>query len=122
MTYQSALEAYIKATNSHQFEEVAQVLHPEAVYWFTDKTCTTHEDIQQYFEQAWHIVKNEIYEAKDVMWLTATDTTAVCTYTYKYEGYIEGRFVTGSGRATNVFVVDESGDWKLIHEHLSPLP
>ncbi|UJW58994.1 nuclear transport factor 2 family protein [Bacillus sp. A116_S68] len=122
MTYQSALKTYIEATNSHQFEKVAHVLHPEALYWFTDKTCATHDAIQHYFEQAWEKVRDEVYEAIDVTWLTATDTTAVCTYTYKYKGYVEGRFVTGSGRATNVFVVDENGAWKLIHEHLSPLP
>lgn len=28
-------------------------------------------------------------------------------------------FVVGHGRATNVFIKNEHGEWKLIHEHLS---
>ena len=40
----------------------------------------------------------------------------------KYEGYRDGKFVKGNGRATNVFVKDKDNDWKLVHEHLSSLP
>lgn len=39
-------------------------------------------------------------------------------YTYHYSGYVDGEFNSGSGRATNVFVLLD-GEWKLIHEHLS---
>ncbi|MGB5946792.1 MAG: nuclear transport factor 2 family protein, partial [Paenisporosarcina sp.] len=38
-----------------------------------------------------------------------------------YEGFINDKYASGHGRATNVFV-KESDVWLLIHEHLSPLP
>lgn len=118
MTYQSALTQYIEATNTHNFEKVEQLLHPNAVYWFTNKSCTTMEEIRAFFENAWDTIKEEVYSAKDVQWITVDERSATCLYTYQYEGYMNGEFISGSGRATNVFVKEE-GKWKLIHEHLS---
>lgn len=63
------LNTYIAATNTHNFEEVQKVLHKDAVYFFSDQTCTTHQAIQTYFENAWTIVKDENYEARNVYWL-----------------------------------------------------
>jgi hypothetical protein len=115
------LKRYIKATNTHDFIELKKVLHPNAVYFFTDKTCRTHDEIQVYFENAWDLVKNENYEAHDVEWILKSDTSATCTYTFYYEGYVNNEYTNGRGRATNVFV-KQSNEWMLIHEHLSPLP
>ncbi|PLR80344.1 DUF4440 domain-containing protein [Bacillus canaveralius] len=115
------LEKYIKATNTHSFDEVRKLLHPNAMFFFSDKSCITHEEIQTYFETAWSLVKNENYEAHNVIWLFKENTSATCTYTYFYEGYVNGEYTSGRGRATNVFV-KKSDKWLLIHEHLSPLP
>ncbi|USK34541.1 nuclear transport factor 2 family protein [Bacillus sp. F19] len=105
------LQNYIKATNTHNFDEVRKVLHPNAVYFFTDRNCTTHEEIQTYFENAWSLVENENYEAKDVKWLFTTSNSATCTYTYFYEGYINGKYISGHGRATKVLVQVISKSW-----------
>jgi ketosteroid isomerase-like protein len=121
MGYKKALQQYIEATNTHDFNNVKKVLHENAIFWFTDKTCTTIQEIQNYFENAWDIIKEEVYTANNVHWLTVDQNSATCTYTYHYEGYHNGKFVTGSGRATNVFIKNEKGEWKLIHEHLSSL-
>jgi ketosteroid isomerase-like protein len=115
------LHRYIKATNTHDFDEVKKVLHPDAVYFFTDQTCRTHDEIRLYFENAWKLVENENYEAHDAAWIFQTDTSATCTYTFYYEGYVQHEYTSGRGRATNVFV-KESDEWLLIHEHLSSLP
>lgn len=120
--YQQALEQYIAATNTHDFSNVEKVLHPQAVYWFSDKTCTSLPEIRSYFENAWNVIKEEVYAATDVQWISADQHSATCLYTYRYEGYSNGKFVSGSGRATNVFVKTEAGEWKLIHEHLSSGP
>lgn len=115
------LHNYIKATNTHNFDEVRKILHPNAVYFFSDRNCTTHEEIQTYFEEAWSLVQDENYQTKGVKWLYTGQDSATCTYTYFYEGYINGIYTSGQGRATNTFV-KESDEWLLIHEHLSPLP
>jgi ketosteroid isomerase-like protein len=117
--YQKALQQYIEATNTHKFNNVEKMLHPDAVYWFSDQSCTAIEEIRAYFEHAWDLIKEEMYAARDIEWIAADSKTATCLYTYHYEGYLKGEFVSGSGRATNVFVKDENGEWKLKHEHLS---
>lgn len=115
------LNRYIKATNTHCFDEVKKLLHPNATYFFTDQTCTTHEEIRLYFENAWSLVQNENYEARDVKWLFTGTDSATCTYIYFYEGYINEKYTSGYGRATNVFV-KVADHWLLLHEHLSPCP
>lgn len=112
------LNAYITATNTHDFEQVRKLLHKNAIYFFSDQTCSTPQAIQEYFESAWNIVKEENYEARNVHWLHRDEVSATCIYTYFYEGYINGKYTNGEGRATNVFV-KENGNWLLIHEHLS---
>lgn len=121
MGYKKALEKYIEATNTHDFNNVRKLLHESPVYWFTNKTCTTIDEIQNYFENAWNIIKEEVYTATNVHWLAFDENTATCIYTYNYEGYYKEEFVSGSGRATNVFIRNEEGEWKLIHEHLSSI-
>ena len=113
-----ALKAYIDATNTHQFQQVQKLLHEKAAYIFSDQSCKSMVDIQAYFERAWKLIEQEVYSISNVEWLFIHETSATCIYTYHYEGYHQGQFVQGSGRATNVFVV-EHNEWKLIHEHLS---
>jgi ketosteroid isomerase-like protein len=38
-------------------------------------------------------------------WLTVDQNSETCTY------------ISGSGRATKVFIKNENGEWNLIHEH-----
>lgn len=116
-TAAEALDAYIVATNSHDFRHVAQLLHERSVYYFSNKTCETKAEIGAYFTAAWQHVVDEHYEAVDRVWLCES----VCLYTYRYSGFVDGEYVTGSGRATNVF--EKVGDtWLLLHEHLSANP
>lgn len=115
------LSDYIQATNTHDFNQVSKLLYKHAVYFFSDMTCATHRAIQSYFESAWSLVKNEHYEAQNVEWLLTGSISAACTYIYFYEGYVNGNYASGHGRATNIFVKD-ADKWLLIHEHLSPLP
>lgn len=119
--YREMLAQYIDATNSHDFANVKTVLHQEAIYYFSDQTCRTHEAIKTYFEHAWNVIKDEVYEARDVEWLFESDTSATCVYTYYYQGYLNGEWTEGKGRATNLFVNTKTG-WKLSHEHLSAWP
>ncbi|MEI5907059.1 nuclear transport factor 2 family protein [Bacillus spongiae] len=114
-----ALAKYIEATNTHDFQKVQQVLHPQAIYWFTNQSCSSMEEIQRYFEYAWGEIKDEVYSISNVNWVSMNDRSATCLYTYHYQGYNNGKLVSGSGRATNVFVKTEDNYWKLIHEHLS---
>ena len=121
MNLEDILQQYIKATNTHNFDNVKKLLHPNAIYWFTDRTCTSINEIQSYFENSWNTIKDEVYSISDVNWIVVEQKTATCLYTYHYKGVYNNRFVTGCGRATNVFLKDNKEEWKLIHEHLSSL-
>lgn len=121
MSNENALRQYIRATNTHNFENVKKLLHPEAVYWFSDRTCTSINEIQNYFENSWNLIKDEVYSISDLRWLVVKENTATCIYTYHYKGYHNNNLISGSGRATNVFIKENEQEWKLIHEHLSTL-
>lgn len=118
MSYKNALKEYIDATNTHDFDNVKLLLHPDAIYWFTDRSCTTIKEIGKYFNHTWRVIKDEVYSATDIQWIAVDQTVATCIYTYHYNGYLDGEYISGSGRATNVFTFVEN-EWKLIHEHLS---
>jgi ketosteroid isomerase-like protein len=115
----AALARYLAATNEHDFDQVAQVLHPAAVHRFTDADCTSLAQTRRYFERTWRTVADEHYTATDVRWIHPTEGTAIATYVYEWSGRIEGEPRSGNGRATNVFVAVEDGRWLLALEHLS---
>lgn len=116
--YEKALKDYIKATNSHDFNNVLKHLSTNAVYFFSDKKCFTIDDIRSYFENSWKIIVNEKYEAKNIQWLITEEKVTVCLYDYTYKGRMNDQDIEGGGKATNIFT-KEKNDWKLIYEHLS---
>lgn len=115
------LARYIDATNTHDFDEVAQVLATDAVYFFGDATCRGVREVREYFERTWRAIPDEIYAAEDVSWVAEGSDAAVAIYTYRWSGTIDGAPAAGSGRATNVFRRAHEG-WRLVHEHLSGAP
>lgn len=117
----AALEAYLAATNTHDFDHVERVLAPDAVYFFGDATCTGVNEVRGYFERTWAMIPDETYWAEGIQWVNRTTDTAVATYTYHWRGTINRQERSGSGRATNVFTRTPHG-WRLTHEHLSSLP
>ena len=117
--YHEALREYIEATNTHDFDRVRPLLHPDVVFRFSDADCVSTQAVQEYFENAWSIVHDERYEAIDVAWRLPTPSTAIASYTYQWAGVIDGAASKGSGRATNVFVAGVGSGWLLAHEHLS---
>jgi hypothetical protein len=74
------------------------------------------EEIKNYFEKSWKIAQDVVYGAEDLKWIATNDNIA--TYLYRY-GLYKGEITFGSGRATNVFIRNSEGDWKLIHKDLS---
>lgn len=118
--YRETLEDYIAGTNTHDFDYVRPLLHPDAVFRFSDTDCTTLLAAQRYFEKTWSTIQDERYRAVDISWRVPTPTTAIASYTYQWTGMVDGERRSGSGQATNVFIADGYGGWSLAHEHLSP--
>ena len=57
----------------------------------------------------------------DIEVLTVDTKTATATYTYNWEGAMDGHPFRIQGRGTRVLVV-EGGRLQIIHEHLSRYP
>ena len=114
------LKSYIDATNTHNFDNVEKLIDKNAEYIFSGTTLFGVDEIRAYFEKTWSKIKDEKYWATDVKWIHESNDTMICLYRYNFSGYMNGTFITGGGRATNVFIKSKvAGEWKLIHEHLS---
>ncbi len=121
LTPAQLIEEYALRTNSHQFDAVADLIAEDAVYWFNDGSFVGCEAIRQAFEQTWAPIQNEIYRIEDLLWLAQDQQSAVCIYTFHWQGQVSDQLMHGSGRGTSVLrKVDER--WLVVHEHLSPMP
>lgn len=123
-THQSAeqfMRDYIRRTNTHRFDEVAPVIAENATFWFSSGSYHGLAAIRAAFEKTWGMIQDEVYGVEDVVWPVVTESSAVCLYTFRWQGNINGEAREGSGRGTNV-LRREDGRWRVVHEHLSPHP
>lgn len=118
-TPEATFEAYIGATNTHDFNVVAPLIANPAIYWFRDKDDRGLDAVRQSFNRTWSIVEDEVYSVHDVQWLVRDWRAAVVVYGYCWTGRIEGRARWGGGLATNV-LSNSDGRWAVVHEHLTP--
>lgn len=121
MTAREALRAYELGLNTHRFDAVADLIAPDAVFWFSDGNHHGTDAVQAAFEQTWQVLNNDTYWLDEVEWIAEGETAAVCIYRFNWKTQIDGRSASGSGRGTTVLhrIADQ---WKIIHEHLSANP
>src|SRR5687768_8450973 len=112
------LKSYEQANNSHNWANVEPFIAKDATYWFTDGSFTGRDEIRTAIEATFMKIQDEVYEIKDVQWPTITDTNAVCTYRFYWQGTVDGKQTSGNGRGTNV-LEKRNGSWQIVHEHLS---
>ena len=112
---------YEKKYDSHDFKNFKDIIHKDAMYWFNDGSYRGIDQIGEAFTSTWDDIKDEIYRLNNIEWLCVDENIAVCIYQFTWSGYIDGRVASGNGRGTNVFI-NEEGNWKIIHEHLSRMP
>jgi ketosteroid isomerase-like protein len=115
------LSTYERRTNTHQFEQVAPLVAPDALYWFTEGSLRGHDAIRGAFVATWDAIRDERYTLSDVEWPVLEETVAVCTYTFHWRGTVDGMEKAGSGRGTSVLRRID-GSWQIVHEHLSASP
>lgn len=112
------IQLYEDATNSHDFDQVERLLTEDAQYFFSDGTYQGLAEIRAVFERNWETIKEEVYRIRDVNWMAVSESVAVCTYIFQWQGYFHGELKSGEGRGTNV-LVKHNGQWLINHEHLS---
>jgi ketosteroid isomerase-like protein len=114
------LKSYETATNTHDFSNVKKLLSEDLVYWFSDGSFNSINDLERAFVSTWNKIQDEDYSINDVKWISLENNSAVCIYQFKWKGLINGKLQQGKGRGTNV-LVKKNSKWYMIHEHLSTL-
>jgi 8-oxo-dGTP pyrophosphatase MutT (NUDIX family)/ketosteroid isomerase-like protein len=112
------MAAYERAANSHHVEQVLPLIADDATYWFTDGSYRGREEIAGALERTFGTIHGEVYEIRELEWVTLTDGHAACRYRFRWRGVVDGQRRTGRGRGTNV-LVKRNGAWQVQHEHLS---
>jgi ketosteroid isomerase-like protein len=115
-------EKYEAASNAKVWAQVADMIHPDATYRFTDGDFVGRDAIRGAFEKTWSNsanVRDERYYLTDLKIISTDVNSAVVTYTFNWAGMIEGKKpFSVRGRGTNIIV--RNGDkLQFIHEHLS---
>lgn len=121
MTARETLKAYEAEINKHDFDRLIPLLSSECTFWFTSGTYKGLNECRAAFVKTWDMIKEEVYSLLDVEWIAESDRAAVCTYTYHWQGHINGQFHEGKGRGTSCLRKETEG-WRIVHEHLSNFP
>jgi ketosteroid isomerase-like protein len=113
------MQAYVDASNSYDFANVSDLIHPQAVFRFTSGDNVGIEAIQAAFERTWaYDVEDEAYELSDVQVVHTDVDTAVVTFRYHWSGVGPRGPFRVDGRGTSI-VVRDNGALKVMVEHLS---
>lgn len=122
MSPEQTMSAYEAAAEAHDLEAMLELIHPDAVYWFSNETSHVGKSaVTEAIRANFDSIEGESYRIDQLRWLAKTDEVAVCVYRYTWTGKIGGQTASGTGRGTNV--LSHTGDgWVVIHEHLARGP
>ena len=113
------LERFEKAQGTQDFDRVAPMLHPDALFRFNDGDYRGIEAARGAFERTWaHEIEDERYRLTDVELLHVDAGSATVTFRFHWSGVGEGGPFHIVGRGTSV-LVRHDGALKLLVEHLS---
>ena len=121
MTSREVLKSYELYLNRRDFDTLADLIAPDAVFWFSDGSHRGIAAIRAAFEATWRALPEETYWLDELEWLAETDRAAACTYRFNWRATRNGQPISGAGRGTTV--LHHNGDrWQIVHEHLSLNP
>lgn len=106
------------------FDLIQDMIHDNAYFRFNDGDFVGKQAVRAAFEKTWKgsaNVRKERFYLTDIQVLSVDARSAAATYTYNWEGTMDGRTFRVQGRGTRVLVV-ENGQLQIIHEHLSRYP
>lgn len=113
------LSEYEAAANSQNFDNVRDLIHPNAIFRFNDGDFIGHEAIRSAFENTWgQDIQDERYYLTNVRVISKDMKSATVTFTFNWTGRVEGRPVNTAGKGTSVIVRNETR-LQFILEHLS---
>lgn len=118
------LNRFEAVAEKEDFSLIRDLIAENAYFRFNDGDFIGRPAIQAVFEKTWRgdpTVKKVRFYLSDIVVLSTDQRTATATYTYNWEGSQGGRAFTIKGRGTRVLEY-ESGQFRIVHEHLSRFP
>lgn len=118
------LNRFEALAEKEDFGLIRDLIAENAYFRFNDGDFIGRTAIQAVFEKTWRgdaTVKKARFYLTDIVVLSTDLRTASATYTYNWEGSQGGRSFTIKGRGTRV-LERESGQFRIVHEHLSRFP
>jgi ketosteroid isomerase-like protein len=118
------LDRFEALAEKEDFDAIEDMIHERAFFRFNDGDFKGREAVRGAFEKTWKGsagLKKERFYLTDIEVMSVDSKSATATYTYNWEGSMEGRSFRVQGRGTRVLVV-EDGRLQIIHEHLSRYP
>ena len=118
------LNRFEETAEKENFDLIQDMIHDNAFIRFNDGDFVGKQAVRGAFEKTWKgstNVRKERFYLTDIEVLSVDARSAAATYTYNWEGTMDGRAFRVQGRGTRVLVV-ENGQLQIIHEHLSRYP
>ena len=118
------LNRFEEIAEKENFDLIQHMVHDNAVFRFNDGDFVGKQAVRGAFEKTWKgsaNVRKERFYLTDIQVLAVDARSAAATYTYHWEGSVDGRSFRIQARGTRVLVV-ENGQLQIIHEHLSRFP
>ena len=118
------MNSFEEIAEKENFDLIQDMVHDDAFFRFSDGDFVGKKSVRAAFEKTWKgnpSVKKASFFLTDIQVLSVDAKSASATYTYNWEGLMDGKSFRIQGRGTRVLVV-ESGRIQIIHEHLSRYP
>jgi len=120
MNPEEFIEKYEAALATQNWQSVAPLIHKDACVTFSSGEYFQGTiAVQKAFERNFKLIEDEKYAISDLHWVRKSEKYAVCTYAFHWQGLIDGKPASGSGRGTTT-IIQEDGKWLLLAEHLGP--
>jgi len=105
------LNEFEAIAEKENFDLIQDMIHDKAYFRFNDGDFVGKQAVRAAFEKTWKgsaNVKKERFYLTDIQVLTVDATTATATYTYNWEGNMDGKSFRIQGRGTRVLVARSS--------------
>lgn len=114
------LQRFELAQSTRDFNQVAEMIHPDALFRFNDGDFRGLEEIREAFERTWALdVEESTYRVENIVVETIDTASAVATFDWVWSGEGEGGPFQIHGRGTTI-VVEHEVSLRVLIEHLSP--
>ncbi|MCP4441811.1 MAG: nuclear transport factor 2 family protein [Aureispira sp.] len=122
MEIEKFIEDYERALATQKWENLDPLICENATVTFSSGMVYKGKDqVKIAFERNFEAIKSEQYSIKNIDWLLKAESLGVYTFDFHWEGLIDNVLRKGAGRGTSV-LIKENGYWKLLTEHLGPMP